>query len=41
MDDIDFSDLGIVWNKYVNDYNLIDVDFDIYNCKFHSIKKYI
>jgi predicted O-methyltransferase YrrM len=41
MDDIDYKDLNIIWNKYVDNYNLIDVDFEIYNCKFHSIKKYI
>lgn len=41
MDDIEFNDLGNLWNKYVNNYNLIDVDFEIYDCKFHSIKKYI
>ena len=41
MDDIDLNDLSILWNKYVINYNLIDVDFEINNCKFHSIKKYI
>jgi precorrin-6B methylase 2 len=41
MDDIDYKDLNIIWNKYVDNYNLIDVDFEIHNCKFHSIKKYI
>ena len=40
MDDIDFNDLGILWNKYVNNYNLIPVDFKIHDCIFHSIKKY-
>lgn len=41
MDDVDFNDLDILWNKYVNNYNLTDVDFETYDCKFHSIKKYI
>jgi hypothetical protein len=40
MDDIDFKDLNIVWNKYVTSHNLIDVDFDILKCQFHSIKRY-
>lgn len=40
MDDIDFFDLGTLWNKYIDEYKLKDVDFSIYNCKFHSIKKY-
>jgi len=41
MDDIDFKDLNVIWNKYVNNYNLIDVDFEIHQCVFHSVKKYI
>lgn len=41
MDDIDYNDLNVIWNKYVDNYNLIDVDFEIHNCVFHSIKKYI
>lgn len=41
MDDIDFNDLGILWNNYIKSYNLIDVDFKIHNCKFHSIKKFV
>lgn len=41
MDDVDFNDLGSLWNTYVDTYKLSDVNFDIYNCQFHSIKKYI
>jgi hypothetical protein len=41
MDDIDFKDLGILWDNYIKNYNLLDVDFEIYNCKFHSIKKFV
>jgi hypothetical protein len=41
MDDVDIIDLDILWNKYVNNYKLIDTDFEIHNCKFHSIKKYV
>ena len=41
MDDVEYNDLGTLWNKYVDNYNLIDVDFEIHNCIFHSIKKYI
>ena len=41
MDDIDYNDLNIIWTKYVEEYNLMDVDFELYNSQFHSIKKYI
>lgn len=40
MDDTQVPHLNVMWKKYINDYNLKDVDFDILPTEFHDIKKY-
>ena len=38
MDDYDLENLHILWDNYINKYNLIDLDISIYKNKFHDIK---
>ena len=41
MDDTELDYLQNIWNSYVTKYNLQNVNFDIFETKYHSIKQYL